>query len=58
MHKVGWVHRDVSPGNILLADDGSVLLGDLEYAKKMGEGEEVVVVRLPYMFSRLDDGRS
>ena len=45
LHQVGWVHRDVSPGNILLCDDGNILLSDLEYAKKMGEGEEFVVVR-------------
>lgn len=36
LHKVGWVHRDISIGNILVArsDDGAVVkLADLEYAK-------------------------
>lgn len=47
MHSAGWIHRDVSPGNILLGSDDSVLLGDFEYAKKMGEGEELRVVRQP-----------
>ncbi|KAJ3558272.1 hypothetical protein NM688_g1021 [Phlebia brevispora] len=35
MHQAGWVHRDVSPGNILLRDDGTALLSDLELAKRM-----------------------
>ena len=34
MHKYGWVHRDVSSGNILVVD-GVVKISDLEYAKKM-----------------------
>ena len=33
LRKLGWVHRDVSIGNIL----GSAKLGDLEYAKKIGD---------------------
>jgi len=35
LHSVGWVHRDISPGNIMRIG-GSVKLGDLEYAKKLG----------------------
>ncbi|KAI0086023.1 hypothetical protein BDY19DRAFT_1050220 [Irpex rosettiformis] len=34
MHKCGWVHCDVSSGNILLVD-GFVKISDLEYAKSM-----------------------
>ncbi|KAF9507779.1 hypothetical protein BS47DRAFT_1385014 [Hydnum rufescens UP504] len=34
--KLGWVHRDVSIGNILWYKGGGKL-GDLEYAKKMGD---------------------
>lgn len=33
MHDCGWVHRDVSLGNILLVD-GVAKIADLEYAKK------------------------
>ncbi|KAI5117344.1 hypothetical protein M0805_006243 [Coniferiporia weirii] len=35
IHKAGWVHRDISCGNIYLYK-GRGLLGDLEYAKRMG----------------------
>ncbi|KAJ3552022.1 hypothetical protein NM688_g4376 [Phlebia brevispora] len=40
MHLAGWVHRDVSPANILVKDDGTALLADLEYAKRIGVGSE------------------
>ena len=36
MHKCGWVHRDISSGNILIVD-GVVKIGDLEYAKRMDD---------------------
>jgi serine/threonine protein kinase len=34
MHKYGYVHRDISTGNILL-HEGQGKLSDLEYAKEM-----------------------
>lgn len=34
LHLTGWLHRDISSGNILLVD-GIVKLADLEYAKNM-----------------------
>ncbi|KAJ3558271.1 hypothetical protein NM688_g1022 [Phlebia brevispora] len=40
MHSSGWVHRDVSPGNILLKPDGNALLVDVELAKPMGNRDE------------------
>ncbi|KAF7794450.1 hypothetical protein EIP86_005584 [Pleurotus ostreatoroseus] len=43
MHIAGWVHRDVSAGNILLKEDGSILLTDLELAKEMGTQDEHAV---------------
>ncbi|KAJ3552165.1 hypothetical protein NM688_g4296 [Phlebia brevispora] len=39
LHETGWVHRDLSPGNILLCGDVGIL-ADLEYTKKMGQGRE------------------
>lgn len=38
LHAIGWVHRDISLGNILLLDGTPpvVKLADLEYAKEVG----------------------
>jgi serine/threonine protein kinase len=36
LRKLGWVHRDVSIGNIL-SYEGEAKLADLEYAKRVGE---------------------
>ena len=40
MFLAGWVHRDVSAGNILLYGDRG-LIADLEYAKKEDMGSNI-----------------
>lgn len=42
MHKVGWIHRDISIGNLYLYIDPSTnskrgIIGDFEFAKRAGE---------------------
>ena len=34
MHQKGWVHHDISYGNILIDGDGRARLNDLEFAEK------------------------
>ena len=44
MHKHGWVHRDVSTGNVLLGDRPRLV--DFEYAKQAQEEDDFSIVRL------------
>ncbi|MCU1647319.1 MAG: Serine/threonine protein kinase [Nocardia sp.] len=49
-HSAGIVHRDVKPANIMLADDGTVLLTDFGIAKQYSTTTEVVLTgTLRYM---------
>ena len=36
IHQAGWVHRDISAGNILMVDNVAKI-ADFEYAKKMSD---------------------
>ncbi|MDQ4032931.1 MAG: serine/threonine protein kinase, partial [Actinomycetota bacterium] len=36
-HKVGIVHRDIKPGNVLLADDGTVKITDFGISHAVGD---------------------
>lgn len=47
MHNVGWVHRDISIGNLLVAEKKHCRLIDMEYSKKMDTEDEFRVVRVP-----------
>ena len=45
MHKAGWVHRDLSAGNLYLYTDPVSgekrgLVGDFEFAKRAGTGSD------------------
>lgn len=44
MHKAGWVHRDVSSGNIALGDKRARLI-DFEFAKRASDEDDLTIVR-------------
>lgn len=43
LHKAGWVHRDISTGNILTTDD-QALLADFEFAKQEAGEDNLNIV--------------
>ncbi|GJE94442.1 hypothetical protein PsYK624_106120 [Phanerochaete sordida] len=61
IHSAGWVHRDISGGNILLSDNG-VKLADFEYAKKFdsevhGGTHEIKTGTATYMSIEVSAGK-
>ncbi|CCM06714.1 uncharacterized protein FIBRA_09004 [Fibroporia radiculosa] len=44
LHEAGWVHRDLSTGNILIFN-GKVKLADFEYAKRLDEQADAHEIR-------------
>ena len=52
VHKNGWVHHDISFGNILIDADGHARLTDFEFAVKFAEEVQFyAVVRLSFGIS-------
>ncbi|KAJ3559366.1 hypothetical protein NM688_g392 [Phlebia brevispora] len=54
MHLAGWVHRDVSAGNMLITEDGVARLTDLEYAHRVGEDDEARLGTAKFMATEVD----
>ncbi|KAI0341452.1 hypothetical protein BDW22DRAFT_1359015 [Trametopsis cervina] len=34
LHELGWIHRDISAGNVLVMNNGAAKIADLEYSKR------------------------
>ncbi|MDX9991482.1 MAG: serine/threonine-protein kinase, partial [Anaerolineales bacterium] len=50
-HKHGVIHRDVKPSNIMVADDGRIVLGDFGLALDMQEGSSGEAFGTPHYIS-------
>ncbi|WP_435060237.1 serine/threonine-protein kinase [Streptomyces sp. bgisy060] len=52
-HQANIMHRDVKPANIMLAEDGTVMLTDFGIAKRVGQspmtGQDLVIGSLEYI---------
>ena len=44
LHKRGIIHRDVKPENVMIADDGRVVLIDFNASRQLGEGNRDTVI--------------
>lgn len=49
MHRLGYVHADLSPENVLFAEDGSALLGDFSAATQVGSPQPRPLGTFSYM---------
>ena len=47
VHKSGYLHRDIKPGNIFIRDDGSPVLLDFGSARMVGQGAELTAIVTP-----------
>ncbi|WP_030462590.1 serine/threonine-protein kinase, partial [Kitasatospora sp. NRRL B-11411] len=60
-HRAGIVHRDVKPANIMIAEDGTVMLTDFGIAKHHTDTAQttfgVLIGSLPYMAPERLDGK-
>jgi serine/threonine protein kinase len=50
-HKKGVIHRDVKPSNVMMSEDGRVVLGDFGLALDMQEGSSGEVFGTPHYIS-------
>jgi RIO-like serine/threonine protein kinase len=45
--RVGWIHADLEPKNVLLTVDGTAVLADFGVALKIDKDKEVRVLLIP-----------
>ena len=45
LHRAGWLHRDISTGNITVEETGARLI-DFELAKRVPEDDDLSIVRI------------